>query len=217
MLPKLLSIDSIKPFENNAKIHSEDQIEKLSYSIKKYGWTQPIVVDKNMVIIVGHGRREAAIKLGFKQVPVIVRDDLSVEDADKLRIADNKVTSVEYDMSIMREEISRMAQGDFSEWTDLGFTEHELMLLDDSELSEMTDDFFTEDIAGALEEQKEENDEKEKEAESELVPIIKALGFSKVTMEQSRLISGFINSISAEYKEEPLSALLSLIKDREDG
>ncbi|MFH3639762.1 ParB/Srx family N-terminal domain-containing protein, partial [Acinetobacter baumannii] len=81
-------VDDVKPYELNAKIHSEEQVAKIAESIARFGWDQPIVVDKNGVIIKGHGRRLAAIKLGLIEVPVLVRDDLNEEQVKAARLAD---------------------------------------------------------------------------------------------------------------------------------
>jgi ParB-like chromosome segregation protein Spo0J len=66
------SLDRIKPYERNARTHSEHQIELLSNLMTRYGVDQPIVVDENGVILKGHGRRLAALKAGFKTYPVVV-------------------------------------------------------------------------------------------------------------------------------------------------
>lgn len=58
-----MDISKIKPYEKNAKVHPKKQIEQVANSIKEFGFNQPIVLDKNNVIIVGHGRYEKAEKL----------------------------------------------------------------------------------------------------------------------------------------------------------
>lgn len=87
-------VDDVKPYELNAKIHSEEQVAKIAESIARFGWDRPIVVDKNGVIIKGHGRRLAAIKLGLIEVPVLVRDDLNEEQVKAARLADKDRHSV---------------------------------------------------------------------------------------------------------------------------
>lgn len=80
------------PYEMNAKKHDEQQIRDLAAAIKKRGFDQPITVDKNDVIITGHGRREAAIFAGLERVPVIVRDDLSDDEVRAKRLEDMQIT-----------------------------------------------------------------------------------------------------------------------------
>lgn len=66
-----MDISLIKPYPKNAKQHPKRQIEQIANSIKEFGFNQPIVIDKNNTIIVGHGRYEAAKLLGLKDVPII--------------------------------------------------------------------------------------------------------------------------------------------------
>ena len=65
------------PYEKNAKLHPDDQVEHIANSIKMFGWTQPIVVDEHNVVVIGHGRLAAAKKLMLDTVPVVRRDDLT--------------------------------------------------------------------------------------------------------------------------------------------
>lgn len=84
-----VSIDEIKPYENNPR-DNDNAVEGVAKSIKAYGWQQPIVVDKDNVIIVGHTRYRAAQKLGMKTVPVLVADKLNEQQVKAYRLADNK-------------------------------------------------------------------------------------------------------------------------------
>lgn len=73
-----IPINQLKPYKNNAKIHSKEQIERLMKSIElTKGLKQPIVIDKDNVVICGHGRLEAAKKLGYDTVPCELVDDLT--------------------------------------------------------------------------------------------------------------------------------------------
>jgi len=98
------NLDSIKPYPRNAKKHSVDQIKKIARSIQEFGFNQPIVVDKENVIIVGHGRYEAAKLLGLKEVPIIELD-ISPEKAKAYRLADNRLNQSEWDMQLVIEEL----------------------------------------------------------------------------------------------------------------
>lgn len=84
-----VSIDKIKPYENNPR-DNDNAVDGVAKSIKAYGWQQPIVVDKDNVIIVGHTRYRAAQKLGMKTVPVLVADKLNEQQVKAYRLADNK-------------------------------------------------------------------------------------------------------------------------------
>jgi len=103
---KVKSIDTniIKPYGKNAKAHPKKQIEQVAASIKEFGFNQPIVVDKDNVVIVGHGRLEAAKQLGLDEVPVLVAD-LTEEQAKAYRLADNKLNESDWDMDLVIEEL----------------------------------------------------------------------------------------------------------------
>ncbi len=81
-----INTNELKAYEKNAKTHPEDQVKKIADSIKKYGFNQPIVVDSDNVIIVGHGRLLAAVSLGMETVPVIRKDDLTQDDIKAYQI-----------------------------------------------------------------------------------------------------------------------------------
>ena len=97
-------IENIKPYEKNAKKHPKKQIEAVAKSIKEFGFNQPIVLDKDNVIIVGHGRFEASKLLGLKDVPTITVD-LPEDKVKAYRLADNKLNESEWDMSLVIEEL----------------------------------------------------------------------------------------------------------------
>lgn len=86
----MVSIDAIEPYEDNPRLN-EASVEYVANSIREFGFKQPIVVDKDMVIIAGHTRWKASKQLGLKEVPVIVADDLTPEQVKAYRLADNKV------------------------------------------------------------------------------------------------------------------------------
>lgn len=84
-----VSINDIKPYPNNPR-DNDAAVGGVAKSLQQYGWQQPIVVDKNNVIIVGHTRYKAAKKLCMKEVPIVVADKLSPEQVKAYRLADNK-------------------------------------------------------------------------------------------------------------------------------
>ena len=104
-----VKIGDIKPYEKNAKAHPKKQIQQIADSIKAFGWAQPIVLDKKNVIIVGHGRYEAAKLLGLKDVPTITVN-LSEEKARAYRLADNKLNESKWDMDLVIEELKLMSE-----------------------------------------------------------------------------------------------------------
>lgn len=81
-------------YEKNNKDHPEEQIVQLMKSIGKYGVVAPLIIDSNKVIIAWHGTREACIRLGMKEVPCDVRDDLTPKEARELRIYHNRISEL---------------------------------------------------------------------------------------------------------------------------
>ena len=103
MIKQIATID-IVPYEKNAKKHPKSQVKQIADSIKAFGFNQPIVVDKHKVIIVGHGRWEAAKLLGLASVPAIIAD-LTEKEAMAYRLADNRLNESDWDMKIVIEEL----------------------------------------------------------------------------------------------------------------
>jgi site-specific DNA-methyltransferase (adenine-specific) len=103
-----MKIENIKPYEKNTKKHPKKQVEQVAKSIKEFGFNQPIVIDKKGVIIVGHGRYEAAKLLGLSDVPVI-EVELTEEQAKAYRLADNKLNESEWDMDIVISELKGLS------------------------------------------------------------------------------------------------------------
>jgi hypothetical protein len=99
---------SLVPYIRNAKRHPPEQIDKIAGQISAYGFDQPIVIDAHNVIIKGHGRREAALKLGLKEVPVIV-SSLDEYQAMASRIGDNKVGESEFDYDLLNFDFGSLA------------------------------------------------------------------------------------------------------------
>jgi len=123
---KLAEISNIKPYENNPRKLSEQAIEKVAMSLKEYGFRQPIVVDKDMVIVAGHTRFRASKKLGLKQVPISVIDNLSEEQINAYRIADNRTAEEsEWDNELLKMEIKELEAKDFK-LDLLGFNDEQL-------------------------------------------------------------------------------------------
>ena len=105
-------IDSITPYPNNPR-HNQSAIRDVATSIRKYGFKQPIVVDKEGVIVVGHTRYEAAKELGLETVPVLV-SELSDKENREYRIADNKTNELaSWDFEKLAQEMADLDFGDF--------------------------------------------------------------------------------------------------------
>jgi len=140
---ELVKIEELYSYHNNPKEHPIEQINKIASSIKHYGFVQPLVIDSENEIIIGHGRLEAAKKLKLKEVPVIVKDDLTDVEIKALRLADNKIAESDWNMEMLEVELEELEFEDYDMGL-TGFDEKELksMLDDDSEVEE--DDFDAE-------------------------------------------------------------------------
>lgn len=101
-------INDIKPYGKNAKKHPDKQVIRIADSIKEFGFNQPIVVDKDNVIIVGHGRYQAAHYLDLQEVPVLVVD-IAEEKAKAYRLADNKLNESAWDMDLVIAELKELS------------------------------------------------------------------------------------------------------------
>lgn len=89
-----VDISAIRPYEHNPKIHSDQQIGAVAESIREFGWMQPLVIDRDNNLVVGHCRLEAAKRLGHTTAPAVVAEDLTPEQIRAYRVADNKLAEM---------------------------------------------------------------------------------------------------------------------------
>ena len=89
-----MDIDTLIPYENNPR-NNDEAVKYVANSIKEFGFKNPIIIDKDNVVVAGHTRLKAAKNLGIKKIPVIRADDLTQEQIKAFRIADNKVSEIE--------------------------------------------------------------------------------------------------------------------------
>ena len=120
-----MKITDIIPYDKNPRLN-DGAVEAVANSIKEFGWRAPIVVDKDMVIICGHTRLKAAIQLGLEEVPVHIADNLTPEQVQAYRIADNRTGEIaEWDYSLLPVELKELQDSDF-DLSLLGFDADEL-------------------------------------------------------------------------------------------
>ena len=134
-------IDSIRPYENNPR-QNDDAVAAVAESIRQLGFRQPIVVDGDGVIVIGHTRWRAAKHLGMTEVPVHVAEGLSSDQVRALRIADNKTGEIaEWDLDKLAIELKAIEGGDLDlDLAALGFDQDELArLLDPGVRDGLTD------------------------------------------------------------------------------
>lgn len=117
---KLVDINLIKPCEMNTKKHPQTQIDNIAISIKKYGFVQPLVLDKNNEIIIGHGRYFASKQLNLDKLPCVYVENLTDDEIRQLRIIDNKLNESEWDIDKLQLELQDINFDDFKD-IDFGF------------------------------------------------------------------------------------------------
>ena len=134
-------VAELHPYDKNPRINA-DAVELVANSIREFGFKQPIVIDKNKVIIAGHTRWKAAKQLGLDEVPCIMASDLTPAQVKAYRLADNKVAeAAEWDFDLLGEELDDLAD-DF-DMSLFGFDEEE-----DLDTEEVVDDNYEPDIPG---------------------------------------------------------------------
>lgn len=127
----------IRPYDNNPRLN-DAAVPAVAESLKKFGWQQPIVIDRKGVIVCGHTRYKAALELGMKTVPCKYADELTDEEITAYRLADNKTAELsEWDAEKMNEELAKIASFDISAFGFEPFLEKE-------EPEEVIDDEYVE-------------------------------------------------------------------------
>ena len=107
------NLADLTPYAGNAKKHDSTQIANVAESIRQFGFVQPIVIDRDDVIVIGHCRALAAKKLGMKEVPCVCVDDLTPEQVNALRIVDNKSNESQWDFDVLHDELAELDLRDF--------------------------------------------------------------------------------------------------------
>lgn len=163
-----ISTELLKPYGNNAKIHTDEQVQKIADSIKEFGFLNPVLIDGNHNIIAGHGRVMAAKLLGMKNIPCVNIEGLTEAQRRAYILADNRLAELaEWDDVLVNEELADLSAMNFDvdltgfefdgggDW----FTDHERNdtgyqegneeyneFLDKFENKKTTDDCYTPDI-----------------------------------------------------------------------
>lgn len=143
----MINISDIKPYENNARIHTTEQVAQIKASIKEFGFTNPLLIDSDYNLIAGHGRLEAIQQLNnfdykdnpITQAPAIIVSDLSEAQRKALIIADNKIADNSYFATdLLKQELQELES----------LIDLDLLGFSDSEISEILDS-VTDDDGGA--------------------------------------------------------------------
>jgi len=142
-----ITIDLLRPYSNNAKIHGEEQVQQIADSIKEFGFISPCLIDRDYNLIAGHGRLMAAQKLGMEKVPCVFVEGLTETQRKAYILADNRLTELgEWNRDLVSEELMSLQSSGFD--IDLtGFNIDDISITDD--MGEYyTDEDFAQDASG---------------------------------------------------------------------
>ena len=122
---KYVPIGDVRPYEDNPR-RNDGAVQAVAASLREFGWKQPIVVDADGTIVVGHTRYKAALALGMTDVPVVVASDLTPEQCAAYRLADNRVGELaEWDSELLAQELDGLSGFDMEQF---GFDESDLQM-----------------------------------------------------------------------------------------
>ena len=139
-----MKVEELIPYINNPS-NNENAVDKVASSISEFGFKNPIFVDKNNIVVNGHTRLLASKKLGLKEVPVIVIDDLTDTQIKAFRIADNKVAEYsKWDYDLLNIELEQLEELDFS-MSDFGISTFEPIEFEiDEDIEEILEEEYEE-------------------------------------------------------------------------
>ena len=122
-----VAIEDIAPYDKNYNKHPDEQINEIANSIERFGFLNPILVDKNYNIVAGHGRYIAAMQLGIDHVPVLKADHLNEKERRAYLIADNRIARhSKEDLDVLKDEVFDLGRFYDIDLTVLGFSDKEL-------------------------------------------------------------------------------------------
>lgn len=180
-----IKITDLIGYENNARTHSDKQVDQIVESIKEFGFTNPVLVDENNVLIAGHGRTSAAQKMELSEVPAIRLSHLSNSQKKALRIADNQLAlNAGWDLELLTQEMKDLEVEGF---------DMDLMGFDDQFLDDLLTGVFLED-----QESEDEQDDEGSDIEPPSNPV--SVEGDLFVLGEHRLLCGDSTSIEAVEK-----------------
>lgn len=139
-------MEEITPYENNAKLHPEEQVKQIIESINKFGFNDPLAIDENNVIIEGHGRYEALKVLGYEEVECIRLSHMTQEQKQAYILVHNKLTmNTGFDFEILEQELESIEGIDMEEF---GFLDS--VNIDWADVEEITEDNYDKPVKDCL-------------------------------------------------------------------
>lgn len=217
ILEEWIDINLLVPYSLNSKIHSETQINELAGNIARVGQTNPIILDKDMIVIAGHGRLLALKKLKKTIAKVKIRTDLSKNAANALRLSDNRSVSNETDATLLSSELLAIDMTDMDVGIDLfmGLSEFNNLTM---VLNNIDESAFSKSLNSDVDNQAAEAERDIESADMRVVPVINSLGFRVVSVSASRKIARFISSLQGQYTQDnPAIALEQFIDELESA
>jgi DNA modification methylase len=143
----LRPVAELRAHPGNARLHGAEQLEQIKASMLAFGFTNPLLVDEDGVLIAGHGRLAAAVSLGLEKVPVIVLRHLSAAQKEALRLADNRIAeNATWDQALLRDALAAVQAAAEIDLASLGFSADELGALLAAAESAVTDGDAPEEV-----------------------------------------------------------------------
>lgn len=144
---KQISVKDIKPYEDNPR-YNDEAVQYVKESIKQFGFKVPMIITSDGVIVTGHTRYKASLELGYTEVPCIIADDLSEEQVQAFRLADNRVSEIaEWDEGLLFQELQEMGKVFDIETFGFNLDEFEIKLSDEEEVKKEEPEIkFTEEL-----------------------------------------------------------------------
>lgn len=196
---EMVDIEKLVAYENNSKVHDKAHIERLAANIKAEGLQESLLVEEDFTIVAGHGRKEALLTLGWKEVPVRVMRGYTKAQCMIHRVSSNLTVSTKYDSTKQAEELSEIQALYESDDLSLeslaamtGYSERDIEVL--SEDIAVMDDFEDMDFNAVQEEPAQEKTESEAQPETvvKMVSLSKLFGFNDVSPEVARSVRKFV-------------------------
>lgn len=133
---RYVAVDALRDYDRNARLHPEEQLQQLEASIREFGFNVPVLVDRDNVLVAGHGRVMAAKRIGLLKVPAIDVSHMSEAQVRAYRLADNKIAlNSEWDEKLLAAELQAVLAGGELELGVMGFDQDELEALLEEEFT----------------------------------------------------------------------------------
>jgi hypothetical protein len=207
----MMDVSKLKPYEKNAKMHDEAQVQKIANSIEKFGFRGNISITEDGTIINGHGRVLASKLLKLKTIPCVVEKGMTENEIKAFRLADNKTNEGGYDATLLSEELAELSQSEELDMT-MFFSDKEMSFSID-DLGEIDADGISDDLKNEVDAISDSTSNLVDEADAEVHKIQSAFEFDKVGAEGFRTIRKLMMLAESETGLVGEKALIAYSKD----